>query len=41
MVEKTIQEADSVSEAIGFLIANKETADLTFSTDIRILINKL
>jgi hypothetical protein len=41
LVERAIRETKSLSEAVKFLIAKEETADVTFSTDIRILINKL
>jgi hypothetical protein len=41
LVERAIRETKTLSEAREFLLAKKETADVTFSTDIRILINKL
>jgi len=41
LVRRAIGETKSLSEAVEFLIDRKETADITFSTDIRILINKL
>lgn len=41
LIKKVIQETNSVSEAIEFLTTKGRNADVTYSTDIRILINKL